>query len=65
MSRTWYSCGMRKTSKKTEAAKEGEMEHLLADVATNEKELRGQTTKEGRGKGKKTGRISGVRRGGR
>jgi DNA invertase Pin-like site-specific DNA recombinase len=56
---------MRKTKKKSEAETQGQMERLLADVAVNERELRNQRTKEGRGKGKKTGRKAGVRRGGR
>ena len=51
--------------KKPEAKREQEMEQLLADVAENERELRTGRTKEGRGKGKKTGRKAGVRRGGR
>jgi len=41
------------------------MERLLADVAKNEGELRNERSKPGRGKGKKTGRKAGVRRGGR
>ena len=61
----WYLELMRKTTKKSEAETQGEMERLLADVAQNERELRNQRTKEGRGKGKKTGRKAGVRRGGR
>jgi len=50
---------------KPEAKREQEMEQLLADVAENERELRTGRTKEGRGKGEKTGRKAGVRRGGR
>jgi len=56
---------MRKVKKKSEAQTQGEMERLLASIAENERELRNQRTKEGRGKGKKTGRKAGVRRGGR
>ena len=56
---------MRKTKKESEVETQGQMERLLADVASNERELRNQRTKAGRGKGKKTGRKAGVRRGGR
>ena len=57
--------GMQKTRKKSEARTQQEMERLLADVANNERELRNERAKPGRGKGKKTGRKAGVRRGGR
>lgn len=56
---------MRKAQTKSEAQTQEQMERLLADVAQNERELREGRTKEGRGKGKKTGRKAGVRRGGR
>ena len=56
---------MRKTRKKSEAESRARMERLLKDAAVNERELRNQRTKPGRGKGKKTGRKAGVRRGGR
>ena len=54
-----------KTQMKSKAQKQHEMERLLADVAQNERELQNVRTKPGRGKGKKTGRKAGVRRGGR
>lgn len=54
-----------KTQMKSKAQKQQEMERLLADVAQNERELKNVRTKPGRGKGKKTGRKAGVRRGGR
>jgi hypothetical protein len=50
--------------KKSEAKRQQEMEQLLAAVAENERELRTGRTKGGRGKGEKTGRKAGVRRGG-
>ena len=56
---------MGKTQMKSKAQKQQEMERLLADVAQNERELKNVRTKPGRGKGKKTGRKAGVRRGGR